>query len=105
VLAYNMRVPAAVRRAIAGWSTEAAPTIEALRRLRVPVLITHGRRDTGRAACHGDMTKSAIRTRPRVVVRRVRPLPVRRGRYAIQHELLAFVGQCRPVEAHRARRP
>jgi pimeloyl-ACP methyl ester carboxylesterase len=45
VLAYNMRVPAPVRRAIGGWSTEPAPTIEALKKVRVPVLITHGRAD------------------------------------------------------------
>jgi non-heme chloroperoxidase len=45
-LAYNMRVPAAVRRAIAGWSTAAPLTIDALRKVRVPVLISHGRRDT-----------------------------------------------------------
>jgi non-heme chloroperoxidase len=45
-LGYNMRVPAAVRRAIAGWSTAAPLTIDALRRVTVPVLITHGRQDT-----------------------------------------------------------
>jgi non-heme chloroperoxidase len=45
-LGYNMRVPAAVRRAIAGWSTAAPLTLEALRRVTVPVLITHGRQDT-----------------------------------------------------------
>jgi len=45
-LGYNTRVPAATRRAILGWSTPVEPTIEALRKVRVPVLITHGRRDT-----------------------------------------------------------
>jgi pimeloyl-ACP methyl ester carboxylesterase len=45
-LGYNVRVPAAVRRAIAGWSTAAPLTLEALRRVTVPVLITHGRQDT-----------------------------------------------------------
>ena len=45
-LGYNMRVPAAVRRAIAGWSTAAPLTLEALRRVTVPILITHGRQDT-----------------------------------------------------------
>ena len=45
-LGYNMRVPAAVRRAISGWSTDAAQTTAALAKVRVPVLITHGRRDT-----------------------------------------------------------
>ncbi len=45
-LGYNMRVPAAIRGAILGWSTPSGPTIEALRKVRVPVLITQGRRDT-----------------------------------------------------------
>jgi non-heme chloroperoxidase len=45
-LGYNMRVPAAIRRAIAGWSTPAEPTVEALRKVKVPVLITQGRADT-----------------------------------------------------------
>ena len=45
-LAYNMKVPAAVRRAIGGWSTDAAATRAALARVRVPVLVTHGRADT-----------------------------------------------------------
>lgn len=45
-LGYNVRVPVSVRRAIAGWSTPAPLTIDALRRVTVPVLITHGRRDT-----------------------------------------------------------
>ena len=35
-----------MRRAIAGWSTAAPPTIDALRRVSVPVLISHGRLDT-----------------------------------------------------------
>ena len=46
VLAYNMRVPGRIRRAIAGWSTPIEPTLAALQRVRVPVLITHGRKDT-----------------------------------------------------------
>ena len=45
-LGYNMRVPAAIRRAIFGWSTPPGPTIEALRKVSVPVLITQGRSDT-----------------------------------------------------------
>ena len=59
-LGYNMKVPAAVRRAIAGWSTEAAPTIEALRKVRVPVLITHGRQDTVVLPAAAEMTLAAI---------------------------------------------
>lgn len=45
-LAYNMKVPPSVRRAIGGWSTDAAATRAALARVRVPVLVTHGRADT-----------------------------------------------------------
>jgi non-heme chloroperoxidase len=45
-LGYNVRVPAGVRRAIAGWSTAAPLTIDALRKVRVPVLVSHGRQDT-----------------------------------------------------------
>lgn len=59
-LAYNMKVPSAVRRAIAGWSTEAAPTIAALSKVRVPVLITHGRRDTVVLPAAADMSRAAM---------------------------------------------
>ena len=60
VVAYNMRVPAAVRRAIGSWSTEAEPTIAALRKVRVPVLITHGRNDDVVLPAAVDMTAAAI---------------------------------------------
>lgn len=59
-LAYNMKVPAAVRRAIAGWSTEAAPTVAALEKVRVPVLITHGRADTVVLPLAADMSLAAM---------------------------------------------
>jgi pimeloyl-ACP methyl ester carboxylesterase len=59
-LAYNMRVPAAVRRAIAGWSTDAGQTVAALRKVRVPTLVTHGRDDTVVLPRAVDMTVSAI---------------------------------------------
>ena len=59
-LAYNMLVPATVRRAIAGWSTDAAQTIAALRKVRVPTLITHGREDTVVLPAAVDMTVAAI---------------------------------------------
>ena len=45
-LAYNMLVGADVRRAILGWPSNPAATIEGLKKVRVPTLITHGRRDT-----------------------------------------------------------
>jgi non-heme chloroperoxidase len=59
-LGYNMRVPAAVRRAIAGWSTAGPLTIEALRRVTVPVLITHGRQDTVVLPAAAEMTASVM---------------------------------------------
>ena len=59
-LAYNMKVPATVRRAIAGWSTDAAPTSAALAKVRVPVLITHGRRDTVVLPAAADMSLAAM---------------------------------------------
>jgi non-heme chloroperoxidase len=59
-LGYNMRVPAAVRRAIAGWSTAAPLTVEALRRVTVPVLVTHGRQDTVVLPAAAEMTAATI---------------------------------------------
>lgn len=59
-LAYNMKVPPAVRRAIGGWSTEAAPTIAALAKVRVPVLITHGRADAVVLPLAADMSLAAM---------------------------------------------
>jgi pimeloyl-ACP methyl ester carboxylesterase len=45
-VAYNMLVPAYVRRAILGWSTDPNETIAKLKNVRVPTLITQGRKDT-----------------------------------------------------------
>jgi len=59
-LGYNVRVPAAVRRAIAGWSTAAPMTIDALRRVTVPVLITHGRQDTVVLPAAAEMVANTI---------------------------------------------
>lgn len=59
-LGYNVRVPASVRRAIAGWSTPAPLTIDALRRMTVPVLITHGRQDTVVLPAAAEMAASTI---------------------------------------------
>ena len=59
-LAYNMLVPATVRRAIAGWSTDPGQTIAALRKVRVPTLITHGRDDTVVLPLAVGMTVDAI---------------------------------------------
>ncbi len=59
-LGYNMKVPTAVRRAIGGWSTEAAPTLAALAKVRVPVLITHGRQDDVVLPLAADMSLAAM---------------------------------------------
>lgn len=59
-VAYNMKVPGFVRRAIAGWSTPAASTIEALRKVRAPVLITHGRDDKVVLPRSVEMTLNAL---------------------------------------------
>jgi non-heme chloroperoxidase len=59
-LGYNARVPAAVRRAIAGWTTAVPLTIDALRRVTVPVLVTHGRQDTLVLPAAAEMTASTI---------------------------------------------
>jgi pimeloyl-ACP methyl ester carboxylesterase len=44
-LAYNMLVPTDVRQAIRGWSTDPAETIAKLKEVRVPTLISQGRKD------------------------------------------------------------
>ncbi len=44
-LAYNMLVPVDVRRAILGWPSNPEATIAALKKVRVPTLVTHGRKD------------------------------------------------------------
>jgi len=45
-LAYNMLVAADVRQAILGWPSNPAATAAGLAKVRVPTLVTHGRKDT-----------------------------------------------------------
>ncbi|HLJ18663.1 MAG TPA: alpha/beta hydrolase [Stellaceae bacterium] len=45
-LAYNMLAPANVRRAILGWPSNPEATLAGLKMVRVPTLVTHGRKDT-----------------------------------------------------------
>ena len=59
-LAYNMLVPAPVRLAISGWSTDPAETVVALKRVRVPTLVTQGRKDTVVLPAAAEMTAAAI---------------------------------------------
>jgi non-heme chloroperoxidase len=44
-LAYNMMVPAHVRRAIRDWPSNPDATVAGLKKVRVPTLVTHGRKD------------------------------------------------------------
>ena len=44
-LAYNMLAPIEVRNAIRAWPADLPATMAALRAVRVPTLVTHGRRD------------------------------------------------------------
>lgn len=59
-LAYNMLVPAAVRQAIAGWSTDPAETVALLKKVQVPTLITHGRKDAVVLPSAAEMTAATI---------------------------------------------
>jgi pimeloyl-ACP methyl ester carboxylesterase len=59
-IGYNMLVPFTVREAIGQWSTDPAETIQALSRVRVPTLITHGRRDALILPLAAEMTAQAI---------------------------------------------
>lgn len=94
-LAYNMRVPAAVRRAIAGWSTDATQTIDALRRVRVPTLITHGREDAVVLPAAADMTAAAIPHARQSWFDGCGHSPFSEDAPRFNAELLAFVRSCR----------
>ncbi len=60
-LAYNMVVRADVRRAILGWPSNPAATIAGLNKVRVPTLVTHGRRDTVVLPRAAEQTAEAIK--------------------------------------------
>jgi non-heme chloroperoxidase len=59
-LAYNMLVTTPVRQAIGGWSTDPEQTLVALKRVRVPVLVTHGRKDIVVLPAAAEKTAAAI---------------------------------------------
>ncbi len=59
-LAYNMLVTAPVRQAIGGWSTDPDETLVALKQVRVPVLVTHGRKDIVVLPTAAEKTAAAI---------------------------------------------
>ncbi|WP_395710576.1 alpha/beta fold hydrolase [Reyranella sp.] len=97
VVAYNMRVPAAVRRAIGGWSTEAAPTIVALNKVRVPVLITHGRNDDVVLPGAVDITAKAIPHARQSWFDDCGHSPFAEHPERFNRELMAFVESCQNV--------
>jgi non-heme chloroperoxidase len=59
-LAYNMLVTAPVRQAIGGWSTDPDETLVALKQVRVPALVTHGRKDIVVLPAAAEKTAAAI---------------------------------------------
>jgi non-heme chloroperoxidase len=59
-LAYNMLVTQPVRHAIGGWSTDPEETRAALKRVGVPVLVTHGRKDIVVLPAAAERTVAAI---------------------------------------------
>jgi non-heme chloroperoxidase len=59
-LAYNMLVTTPVRQAIGGWSTDPEQTLVALKPVRVPVLVTHGRKDIVVLPAAAEKTAAAI---------------------------------------------
>jgi pimeloyl-ACP methyl ester carboxylesterase len=61
MVAYNMIVPHPVRDAIATWSTDPAATVEALRRVTVPTLVTHGLLDRLILPSAAEMTAAAVK--------------------------------------------
>ena len=95
VLAYNMRVPGWVRRAIAGWSTAVEPTLDALRQVRVPVLITHGRKDTVVLPQAAEMSLAAMPHARLSWFDDCGHSPFAEDMPRFNKELLAFVRSCR----------
>jgi non-heme chloroperoxidase len=60
-LAYNIVVPQEIREAISGWSTGLEETRDALIKVTVPTLITHGRNDALILPAAAEMTAAAIK--------------------------------------------
>jgi non-heme chloroperoxidase len=59
-VAFNMMLPSPVREAIEGWSTPAESVIAALRAVRVPTLISHGRLDQLIMPAAAEMTAAHV---------------------------------------------
>jgi pimeloyl-ACP methyl ester carboxylesterase len=93
-LGYNMRVPAAIRRAIAGWSTPVEPTVEALRKVKVPVLITQGRADTVVLPAAAEATAAIVKQAKISWYDDCGHSPFCEDAPKFNEELLAFVRSC-----------
>ena len=103
-LAWNVIVPQEVREAIGKWSTGLAETREALNRVTVPTLVTHGRDDALILPAAAEMTAAAI---PRARISWYEdcghsPFYEHAGRY--NDELAAFAAAIDAQHDH-ARRP
>ncbi len=59
-VAFNVMLPSQVREAIKGWSTPAESVIAALRAVKVPTLITHGRLDRLIMPAAAEMTAAHV---------------------------------------------
>jgi pimeloyl-ACP methyl ester carboxylesterase len=60
-LAYNMLLPEPVRHAVRGWATDPDATLPAMQKVKVPVLITQGRKDVVVLPGAAEATAAAIR--------------------------------------------
>ena len=67
-VAFNTLVPRPVRDAIAGWSTNPEQALAALRRVKVPTLITHGLLDRLILPRAAEMTAAAVKGRAHLLV-------------------------------------
>lgn len=59
-LAYNMLLPGPVRLAIGGWATDPAETVAAMKKVKVSVLVTQGRKDVVVLPAAAEATAAAI---------------------------------------------
>lgn len=59
-VAYNLMLPLEAREAIRGWSTDQEAVRQAFAAVRVPTLVTHGRRDQLILPAAAEMTAAAI---------------------------------------------
>lgn len=94
-IAYNMLVPAHVRQAIGGWSTDAAETVSLLKRMRVPTLVTQGRKDTVVLPAAAEMTVATIPGARLSWYDHSGHSPFAEEPQRFNRELADFVGSCR----------